>query len=212
MALDRSAFVTDWWPAPVAGLTTLMEPRTCKPGDSMRAAAEPLQKHGVSITSWRDSRETLTLQRKRLTSRRFPTAPWPCSVLMGKDLSGGSGIRIGGATFLQALPIGRSSSNINRPSTRSAYRPAAIAMSDRVRHRAPLGLAAMCLLLFGKLVGARGFEPPTPCSRSRCATRLRYAPTVARGLNAKRGFGKGRAFDRAINLARPHCMIDLLIG
>ena len=29
-----------------------------------------------------------------------------------------------------------------------------------------------------KLVGARGFEPPTPCSQSRCATRLRYAPTT----------------------------------
>ena len=28
-----------------------------------------------------------------------------------------------------------------------------------------------------KLVGARGFEPPTPCSQSRCATRLRYTPT-----------------------------------
>ena len=27
-----------------------------------------------------------------------------------------------------------------------------------------------------KLVGARGFEPPTPCSQSRCATRLRHAP------------------------------------
>src|SRR5690348_4547643 len=26
------------------------------------------------------------------------------------------------------------------------------------------------------LVGVRGFEPPTPCSRSRCATRLRYTP------------------------------------
>src|SRR5690606_23308446 len=26
------------------------------------------------------------------------------------------------------------------------------------------------------VVGARGFEPPTPCSQSRCATRLRYAP------------------------------------
>ncbi len=26
------------------------------------------------------------------------------------------------------------------------------------------------------LVGAAGFEPATPCSRSRCATRLRYAP------------------------------------
>ena len=28
-----------------------------------------------------------------------------------------------------------------------------------------------------KVVGARGFEPPTPCSQSRCATRLRYTPT-----------------------------------
>src|SRR5207253_9290982 len=31
-----------------------------------------------------------------------------------------------------------------------------------------------------KLVGARGFEPPTPCSQSRCATRLRYTPTLKR--------------------------------
>ncbi len=29
-----------------------------------------------------------------------------------------------------------------------------------------------------KLVGAEGFEPPTLCSQSRCATRLRYAPTL----------------------------------
>ena len=28
-----------------------------------------------------------------------------------------------------------------------------------------------------KVVGAEGFEPPTLCSQSRCATRLRYAPT-----------------------------------
>jgi hypothetical protein len=27
-----------------------------------------------------------------------------------------------------------------------------------------------------KMVGARGFEPPTPCSQSRCAARLRHAP------------------------------------
>ena len=27
------------------------------------------------------------------------------------------------------------------------------------------------------MVGAEGFEPPTLCSQSRCATRLRYAPT-----------------------------------
>ena len=28
------------------------------------------------------------------------------------------------------------------------------------------------------MVGAIGFEPTTPCSRSRCATRLRYAPII----------------------------------
>ena len=36
-----------------------------------------------------------------------------------------------------------------------------------------------CLLSLRKiLVGARGFEPPTPSSRTRCATRLRYAPLI----------------------------------
>ena len=44
---------------------------------------------------------------------------------------------------------------------------------------------------FGNLVGARGFEPPTPCSRSRCATRLRYAPTLEGGLNRTPGQCKG---------------------
>src|ERR1700727_2833466 len=29
----------------------------------------------------------------------------------------------------------------------------------------------------GIMVGAGGFEPPTPCAQGRCATRLRYAPT-----------------------------------
>src|SRR5438105_15352778 len=38
----------------------------------------------------------------------------------------------------------------------------------------------------GGLVGARGFEPPTPCSQSRCATRLRYTPT-ANALRNRRG-------------------------
>jgi hypothetical protein len=26
------------------------------------------------------------------------------------------------------------------------------------------------------MVGATGFEPATPCSQSKCATKLRYAP------------------------------------
>ena len=70
----------------------------------------------------------------------------------------------------------------------------------------------------GYMVGLRGFEPPTPCSRSRCATRLRYSPTVPRNywLSASfashtgttpltswaRGTGLARRF-RTTNL-RPH--------
>src|SRR5215470_17747990 len=30
---------------------------------------------------------------------------------------------------------------------------------------------------YQRMVGARGFEPRTPCAQGRCATRLRYAPT-----------------------------------
>jgi hypothetical protein len=30
-----------------------------------------------------------------------------------------------------------------------------------------------------KVVGARRFELPTPCTQNRCATRLRHAPTAA---------------------------------
>src|SRR5579872_1078997 len=39
------------------------------------------------------------------------------------------------------------------------------------------------------IVGARGFEPPTPRSRTECATRLRYAPlplTSFTRVNTKR--------------------------
>ena len=35
------------------------------------------------------------------------------------------------------------------------------------------------------MVGARGFEPPTPWSRTRCATRLRYAPNVLRWVSVE---------------------------
>ena len=34
------------------------------------------------------------------------------------------------------------------------------------------------------MVGAEGFEPPTLCSQSRCATRLRYAPTIFHDCSA----------------------------
>ena len=38
---------------------------------------------------------------------------------------------------------------------------------------------------FDLMVGAEGFEPPTLCSQSRCATRLRYAPIL--GLYRNQG-------------------------
>src|SRR6185437_6521446 len=57
-----------------------------------------------------------------------------------------------------------------------------------------------------EMVGAEGFEPPTLCSQSRCATRLRYAPTgdpevgsgeiVSRSLfssEAERALARGQA-------------------
>ena len=34
------------------------------------------------------------------------------------------------------------------------------------------------ILIEGKLVGVRGFEPPTSCSQSRRATKLRYIPII----------------------------------
>ncbi len=47
-----------------------------------------------------------------------------------------------------------------------------------------------------KVVGARGFEPPTPWSRTRCATRLRYAPsTAARAARERRADHEGSLDD-----------------
>jgi hypothetical protein len=39
---------------------------------------------------------------------------------------------------------------------------------------------SLCVLwrFSSEVVGATGFEPATPCAQGRCATRLRYAPTL----------------------------------
>ena len=47
------------------------------------------------------------------------------------------------------------------------------------------------------MVGARGFEPPTPCSRSKCATRLRYAPTGAASIERRSQRGAAGRGERA---------------
>jgi hypothetical protein len=43
-------------------------------------------------------------------------------------------------------------------------------------------LRAKHLKADSNLVGATGFEPVTPCAQGRCATRLRYAPTIYAAL------------------------------
>jgi hypothetical protein len=37
-----------------------------------------------------------------------------------------------------------------------------------------------------RMVGVRGFEPPTPCSQSRCATGLRHTPNPAEIISFRR--------------------------
>ena len=39
------------------------------------------------------------------------------------------------------------------------------------------------------MVGVRGFEPPTPCTPCKCATRLRHTPN---GLHYSGGIGLGQ--------------------
>jgi hypothetical protein len=40
------------------------------------------------------------------------------------------------------------------------------------------GKPEVLLMCLKKLVGERGFEPPTPWSRTRCSTRLSHSPTT----------------------------------
>ena len=52
-------------------------------------------------------------------------------------------------------------------------------------------------------IGARGFEPPTPCSQSRCATRLRHAPPRP-GMSITKG-------DGSLNYGRRDYCLYLLV-
>ena len=56
---------------------------------------------------------------------------------------------------------------------------AQIGLRHKRRHKNRFGLSGSGPNPFILLVGAGRFERPTPCAQGRCATRLRYAPTVA---------------------------------
>ena len=73
----------------------------------------------------------------------------------------------------------------------------------------PVELRAQTGIETSRMVGAEGFEPPTLCSQSRCATRLRYAPPSHRkpagalgrrrpAAPAAEGYGTGNGRVRAV--------------
>ena len=56
------------------------------------------------------------------------------------------------------------------------------------------------------MVGAEGFEPPTLCSQSRCATRLRYAPTCA-VIDPMGGFGTPKLYRSDLYPSGPQAVV-----
>ncbi len=58
----------------------------------------------------------------------------------------------------------------------SAYKHATYAQLTADDERLPDIKGREKRFQLSKMVGVRGFEPPTPASRTRCATRLRYTP------------------------------------
>ncbi len=56
-----------------------------------------------------------------------------------------------------------------------------------------------------RVVGAEGFEPPTLCSQSRCATRLRYAPDRKGGAILGTGVLRVKRTSRRARRAVPEC-------
>jgi hypothetical protein len=51
------------------------------------------------------------------------------------------------------------------------------------------------------MVGERGFEPPTPWSRTRCSTRLSHSPTVRTEPNAQARLVRSSRESAPISLA-----------
>jgi hypothetical protein len=73
----------------------------------------------------------------------------------------------------------------HRPSAGEHHQLARQLLSPKPQDKVKIELGCSFNLVFerakfGRMVGARGFEPPTPWSRTRCATRLRYAPNILR--------------------------------
>src|SRR5262249_59616048 len=79
----------------------------------------------------------------------------------------------GASQFARTFPIFPMRSSEHVSDLPLSVRIAALAARGRSRsRRTKRFMCSRC-----ELVGAKGFEPSTPCTPCRCATRLRYAPT-----------------------------------
>jgi hypothetical protein len=58
------------------------------------------------------------------------------------------------------------------------FRPHYVTWSEQQKIEFAAPINELLLKSAGGLVGAGRFERPTPCAQGRCATRLRYAPTL----------------------------------
>ena len=77
-----------------------------------------------------------------------------------------------------------SSTSQNTAPTLRDY-PADIVSTASISVEAARALARLHAMISGdQLVGVAGFEPATPSSRTRCATRLRYTPKACRLIDA----------------------------
>src|ERR1700733_2409553 len=58
-------------------------------------------------------------------------------------------------------------------------------LRHKLRHNTAFSKKRPRCKLRERLVGERGFEPPTPWSRTRCSTRLSHSPTALRAATRK---------------------------
>src|SRR6267378_2091879 len=94
-----------------------------------------------------------------------------------------------------AAGVDTDSRSIPRATTviQQAYRRTADLMRSRGR------LMNDCSM---KMVGVRGFEPPAPCSQSRCATGLRHTPPARGNVSAQEYIIRSAAPGPRARLAR----------